>query len=174
MAVSIELRARLDDVQRGLDRAAVVTGSIPREVVQEDVFFNARRGRLFIRREESRAELISYSKAERPHPRPSAYFRQTLSDPDSKERELKDTFGVAARVAKRRWVFEFEGGRIHIDDLGQLGAFVEIAVQTPSKDQVPRSYARLRKMARAMGVREGALIGEEYETLIRKLTDART
>lgn len=168
MPLNIEARAQIEDAERAIHRVAEITGVSPREVAQDDLFFNVHRGRLLLRREQDHSELIFYSKGERKEPRPSAYFRRPVHNAELTERDLASRFGVAARVVKRRWIFEFGDGRIHIDDLGDMGSFLEIAVPAESDATLPRAYAKVRKLARAVGIPESRLVAEEYETLLRE------
>lgn len=167
MPLNVEARAQVDDAPEVIRQVAKVTGASPREVGQEDVFFNVQRGRLMLRREDDHAELIFYSKLERKEPRPSSYFRRPLSNAESTEQELASRFGVRSRIKKRRWVFEFNGGRIHVDDLGPLGSFIEIAVSAANEQMIPRAYAKVRRISNAVGIPDSRLVAEEYETLVR-------
>lgn len=166
MPLSLEIRARVDDAGEAVELVAQVTGTRPEVLDQEDVFFEVHRGRLMLRRESSRAELIFYSKREEASPRLSAYFRRPLGDPDSLEADLTRTFGVRRRVRKRRWLFEFTGARISVDVVESVGAFLEIGIPARDTQAVPQVTAALNKLANALRIDDSKLVSKEYETLL--------
>lgn len=130
--VLAEIRARL---------AAVVSGlSDPERMRQVDTYYRVPRGRLKLRQTERwradgscgpegrSAELIGYDRPHEPGSRWSTY-RVAAVDPGA-ARELHDalalTHDVLVRVTKRREVVHAGATRIHLDEVDDLGAFVEL------------------------------------------------
>lgn len=127
-----EIRSRLAAVDPALPA--------PERMRQVDTYYRVPHGRLKLRRidrvrmdgsidsERGMAELIGYDRPEEQGSRWSAY-RVARIDPlaaGDLDDALALTHEVLVRVAKRRDVVRFGATRVHLDQVDELGAFVEL------------------------------------------------
>ncbi|XP_052863833.1 uncharacterized protein LOC128270452 isoform X3 [Anopheles cruzii] len=129
---NVEIKAKLGGLEafeRLVAIAKQLTGSEGELIVQKDVFFNTSNGRLKLRYlTHKKSELISYDRPDVPGPKLSSYELLELDDPSCMERILASTVGVRGRVSKRRLLFLHDQTRIHLDDVDELGYFLELEV----------------------------------------------
>jgi len=74
---------------------------------------------------DERAELISYVRPDASGPKSSHYYVVPVSEPHLVKRALTDALGVRAEVDKRRMIYLYQNVRIHLDDVRELGTFLE-------------------------------------------------
>lgn len=134
MARNLELKVRCDsdDLHRVLEAIPAVDISDQRQLHQRDTYFVAPTGRLKLRQiaegKVESAELIQYTRPDTAGMRLSTYRRSpilvdaaaTLLD------SLRDALGVLTVVDKVRTVVIWRATRIHLDDVAELGSFVEL------------------------------------------------
>jgi predicted adenylyl cyclase CyaB len=112
--------------------AAVATakklGAIDRGLLQQhDYFFPAPHARLKLRRiNNDAAELISYRRDDSTEARFSDYTIVPIADADLLVAALTTSLGPPRELIKTRHLFIFKSTRIHIDDVKNLGTFVEL------------------------------------------------
>lgn len=160
MPHNLELKAAL----RSIPAAALIARSLPARrtgvLHQTDTYFYAPFGRLKLR--EIRgvgAELIRYSRPDRPGVRRSDYTRTPVKDPATIRRILARTLGVRSVVRKRRVLFRYRNARIHLDAVSRLGTFLEFEVIVDKGlPQARRLMTFLRRQfrIRARDVRPGS------------------
>ncbi|XP_058063918.1 uncharacterized protein LOC131213804 [Anopheles bellator] len=146
---NVEIKAKLGGFEAFKQLVATVeelTGSEGELIVQRDVFFNTSNGRLKLRYlTHKKSELISYDRTDVPGPKLSSYELLELDDPSCMERVLASTVGVRGRVSKRRLLFLHDQTRIHLDDVDDLGFFLELEVVLRS-DQTPEEGKRIAEV----------------------------
>jgi predicted adenylyl cyclase CyaB len=76
---------------------------------------------------------------------------------------LTEAFGVLAVVRKRRDLYLFRDARIHIDDVEDLGTFVEFEV---SGGETPATLATMRELKAAFGICDDSVIKASYSDMI--------
>ncbi len=93
---------------------------------QKDIYFNVPEGRVKIRIEdESRPSLIEYYRPDEHKPRISDYTLTTLEDVDETLENLKRNLGIQVIVEKWRELYFYKNVRIHLDEVNNLGWFLE-------------------------------------------------
>src|SRR2546423_4941755 len=129
MAINVEWKARFNDLQRLGELAEQVAGR-PLEVLKQiDTFFNVARGRLKLRRlSPDHGELIHYHRPDQAGPKQSTYSIVRTSEPDALCETLAAALGVRGVVRKRRWLYLAGQARIHLDEVEELGLFLEVEV----------------------------------------------
>jgi len=129
MPNNIEIKAKLGDYQKTRKLIDHHAGVMPTILHQEDTFFNAPSGRLKLRVQgEDGGQLISYQRADQGGPKLSQYFISRTPDPESLKRVLSTSLGVRGVVRKIRSVFLVDNLRIHLDQVEDLGPFLELEV----------------------------------------------
>ncbi|MCU0612007.1 MAG: class IV adenylate cyclase [Candidatus Eisenbacteria bacterium] len=167
MPRNIEIKARIDDVERALQRARNVAGEAPTLLLQDDTFFNCANGRLKLRiLSDSAGELIFYQRPDTSKPRASDYTVVPTAHPRLLLTALTRVIGVRGRVRKRRWLFAAGRTRIHVDEVEGLGPFLELEVVLCDDDRLGDGIAEARRLMRELGVPEDTLVGGAYVDLL--------
>ena len=137
MARNVEIKAKISpDDKRRIAELASKTGSGPQTLMQTDTFFNTADGRLKLREfADGTAELISYSRSDLAQPRICNYLRFEVEEPTKMKRMLELSTGIQCIVEKHRDVYFIDQARIHLDEVKDLGLFLEIEVVLRS-DQI--------------------------------------
>jgi adenylate cyclase class IV len=129
MAINVEWKARVHDLQNQRELAERIAGSPPALLEQIDTFFAVAHGRLKLRRlSPDRGELIHYWRVDRSGPRQSNYSIVRTAEPDALCDLLASALGVRGVVRKRRWLYLADQVRIHLDKVEGLGHFLEVEV----------------------------------------------
>ncbi|HEY6762811.1 MAG TPA: cytidine deaminase [Baekduia sp.] len=134
---NVELKARDADPEETL-RAALAHGAADQGVLRQvDTYFAAREGRLKLREQRdgaaaATATLIAYARADEPVARTSAYHLVDVPDAAALKAALDASLGTVVAVEKFRRLLLWEGVRIHLDEVGELGTFVELEAVAPA------------------------------------------
>jgi adenylate cyclase len=129
MARNIELKARIESVEKLSPRAAALADHGPTEIVQDDTFFRCDAGRLKLRAfPEGHGDLIFYRRPDEPGPKESSYLIAPVADAEPLRRALELACGVTGRVRKVRTLYLAGRTRIHLDRVEGLGDFLELEV----------------------------------------------
>jgi len=137
MARNVEIKTKISPEDKvRIAELAAKTGSGPQTLVQIDTFFNTADGRLKLREfADGTAELISYTRSDYAEPRVCNYLRFAVEEPAKMKRMLELSTGIQCVVEKRRDVYFIDQARIHLDEVKNLGLFLEIEVVLRS-DQI--------------------------------------
>ena len=143
---NLEIKARVFDVDAVRDAAKAIATEHVGIMWQRDTYFESREGRLKLReiRWENKgdqdpdsvsdsAELIWYLRANNEKTTPSRYRIMTVDDPVGMIMALDSAIGVRDVVEKRREVFLHKNVRIHLDEVKELGHFMELEAVQPDK-----------------------------------------
>jgi homotetrameric cytidine deaminase len=149
---NVELKARDTDPAATLERALALGATDEGVLTQRDTYFERARGRLKLREQdggrEAGARLIAYTRRDGEAARTSAYRLAEVADPAALREALDAALGTLVVVEKRRRLLLFENVRIHLDEVRDLGSFVELeGVAAPDSD-LSREHelvARLRE-----------------------------
>lgn len=132
---NLELKVRLPQAELGLvrDRLPTLGASEPDIQQQEDRYFVVSDGRLKLRTVahgsgETRAELIAYRRPDEHGPRWSSYAITQLARDQvaSLAATLAQVLPERVVIRKRREIYLYGATRIHLDDVQELGTFVEL------------------------------------------------
>jgi len=166
-ARNIELKARLADLARARDTAARL-GARPLGILRQvDTYFTCAQGRLKLRQIDDReACLIAYERPDRADAKASDYHLVPVADADALLAALSVACGVVAVVAKRRELWMYENVRIHLDDVAELGSFLEFeAVLGPDHDD-RQGESQLALLRAAFEIPNSDLLARSYVDLL--------
>jgi predicted adenylyl cyclase CyaB len=148
-------------------RALEVTCSGPELLVQRDTFYTVRRGRLKLREfGDETAELIYYERPDKLGPKTSIYTRTQISDAASMRELLGRVLETKAVVSKRRQVFLAGRTRIHLDEVDDLGTFLEVEVVLAEHETDSDGERIASALMEQLGVRQEDLIEQAYVDLL--------
>ncbi len=154
---NIEFKTRLVDWDAARRIAAAVATSSLAVEHQTDTYFVAANGRLKLREIERRgAWLIGYERPDGHETRGSDYRLIPIYEPADLKAALATTLGIRVIVRKRREIYLVDNVRIHLDQVEDLGEFLEFeAVLGPILDD-----ARGREQVAALVARFREALGE--------------
>jgi adenylate cyclase class IV len=170
---NIEIKCTCADLAAVRRRAEALGARDAGVLVQVDTFFVAPRSRLKLRDfGDGRAELISYVRADRTDARASDYVVAPVAEPDALARALTMALGTIGIVRKRRQLYLYKHTRIHLDDVTDLGTFVELeTVLTDIDDEA--GHRELREIAAALGLHPDDHVAKPYIELLAAMHAVR-
>jgi adenylate cyclase class IV len=173
MAQNIEIKARARDFARQYGLAERLADGPVTVIRQRDVFFEVPRGRLKLRYfSEDEAELIAYHRADDVAPKTSEYEIYPCPRPVALERTLALLLPVRGTVEKTRHLFMVGQTRIHLDEVVDLGGFLELEVVLRPGQTAAEGQAVARELMRALEIDEGDLQRTAYIDLLARLNRA--
>ena len=127
------------------------------------------RGRLKVRAfSDGSGELISYDRADQQGPKESVYTRVACEDARALSQALGGVLSVRGIVAKEREVFLVGRTRVHLDQVENLGCFVELEVVLAPGEPADQGYLEAHNLLRLLQIPERALVAEAYIDLLEK------
>ena len=175
--MNVELKARDGDPETTAARCLELGAEDRGFLEQRDSYFSTRRGRLKLREQgKDGSELIAYGRPDDVEPAESAYVLAPVSQPELMIEALDQALGAPlVVVSKRRHLFLWEGVRIHLDEVEDLGTFIEFeAVLEPGSgpEAITAAHHKLARLRRELGVADEALIGGGYADLLVEAPEA--
>jgi predicted adenylyl cyclase CyaB len=140
MPLNLEIKVRCSD----LSEAEITAKSIPAifsgVLYQTDTYFLLPKGRLKLRElRGSPAQLIYYFRGEEDIKRFSNYDIHFSEAPDSLKIVLNKALGIRSVVTKKRTLYLYGETRIHLDEVEELGNFIEFEVPVIESDENAQS-----------------------------------
>ncbi|MFZ1040710.1 MAG: class IV adenylate cyclase [Anaerolineales bacterium] len=169
MPTNIEIKARVRDFA-DLKRRAEAISESPVEVIrQEDTFFVTSKGRLKLRLlAPDRAQLVFYERPDRDGPKRSDYFVFNTNDPENLKTALRLALGIRGVVRKTRYLYMVGQTRIHIDNVEELGQFMELEVVLRDDQSDDEGQTIANDLMKRLGVGPTDLIEGAYMDLLEK------
>ena len=129
MPSNIEIKAKVRNLSRLKELVEGLSDVSGEWIRQEDTFFHTSRGRLKLRVfSPTRGELIYYERADSSGPKPSKYSISKTDHPDALKDILASALGIQGVIRKKRLLYMVGQTRIHLDEVEDLGHFVELEV----------------------------------------------
>ncbi len=132
-ARNLELKVRVDAPALATAATRLAAGGAVATLRQVDAYFGVPHGRLKLRQSEPTvgepaAELIAYHRPNLDGPRWSAYHRAAVAPAEAPAlaAALTETVGLLVVVTKTRRVGLVKRTRVHLDEVDDLGSFVEL------------------------------------------------
>ncbi|MFD0929641.1 class IV adenylate cyclase [Methylophilus glucosoxydans] len=167
MPRNIEIKAHIESVQALLPKAASISDEGPIEITQDDTFFSCENGRMKLRTfSESEGELIFYRRSNQQGPKESYYVRSPTSSPHILREALTQAYGQVGRVQKLRTLFLAGRTRIHLDQVKDLGHFLELEVVLQEGESAEQGVKEAHALMVQLGVEPSQLIEGAYVDLL--------
>jgi adenylate cyclase, class 2 len=164
---NLELKARCADLERAARAALELGARLEWTKRQTDTYFHVPRGRLKLREADgASAELIAYERLDHPEVRESAYHLVPVPDAGRLKAALTACLGVRVTVAKQRTLYLWHNVRVHLDNVENLGTFLEFEAVLRTPDDEAASPTRLAQIAEALGIRDEDRISQSYSDLL--------
>lgn len=169
MAKNIEIKASLKNINYCINTAKSLSDSDPEVIKQEDYFFNCEHGRLKLRFLSSdKGKLIFYNRKNDNGPKTSEYFISETNEPDKLLHVLEKSYGVRGVVKKTRKLFFIGRTRVHIDQVENLGDFLEFEVVLSDGEDTNDAKQEAHRLMDLFGIEKDSLIDCAYIDLINK------
>ena len=166
---NLELKAAYADLARA-EHVAVQNGAEPGgDLHQIDTYFHVAEGRLKLREiNQAGGELIFYRRPEADATRFSDYYTAPVADCEAMGKVLALCLGVRKRVEKVRRLYLYQGARIHLDRVANLGTFIEFEVPVLAGEPGAGEAARriMDELMGAFGIQASDAIRASYSELL--------
>jgi predicted adenylyl cyclase CyaB len=136
---------------------------------QTDTYFDAKKGRLKLREGNIENNLIHYIREDKAGSKQSSVsLYQT--NPESELKEiLTKSLGTSCVVDKQREIYFIENVKFHIDNVKDLGTFVEIeAIDTDGKISKERLQEQCNYYIKLLEINAKDLISDSYSDLLQR------
>ena len=138
------------------------------QVHQVDTYFPVGQGRLKVRVVEGAqmGTLIFYDRTDQAGPKRSRVNLLQVADPNQVRTLLAEALGVLVEVRKRRRIFRWGQVQIHLDEVEELGAFLEFERPIEAPEEEKRAQAEFATLRRALDLRDQDLVVGSYSDLL--------
>ncbi|MFP4334653.1 MAG: class IV adenylate cyclase [Wenzhouxiangella sp.] len=167
MPRNIEIKARVADRTVLEQRAAALADQGPISIFQDDTFFICPEGRLKLRDfGDGCGELIFYTRADATGPKTSFYRIAPTNDPAALRETLRLALGERGRVVKQRTLYLAGRTRIHLDQVEDLGDFMELEVVLAEGEDEAAGRREADQLMDQLGIAPGQLVEGAYLDLL--------
>jgi predicted adenylyl cyclase CyaB len=170
---NIELKAKVENfrtLRKLLNKAGATRKGM---LLQEDMYFNCRGGRLKLRTIDNKhSELIYYKRPDKSGSKLSTYDRCPIANGQVKtlRKILKETRGESVNVAKKRELWMYGNTRVHLDIVKELGTFIELETVV-NKKTIPQAKAEHKKVAQLLQISKLPKVRWSYSDLLMRGKD---
>ncbi|XP_068159423.1 uncharacterized protein [Drosophila tropicalis] len=173
---NVEIKARIpggsEDFERRLDIARKLTGDKQGTlIVQRDVFFNSPQGgRLKLRylQAPARSQLVFYDRPDVAGPKLSKFNKIEVDEPAVLEKILAQSNGTLGVLAKERLLFIHEQTRIHLDNVKDLGYYMEFEVCLKPEQTLEEGQVIADELTKTFEIEQKDLMTGSYFDALRK------
>jgi predicted adenylyl cyclase CyaB len=139
--------------------------------IQTDTYFKVAKGRLKLREGNIENNLIYYERNNDTGPKDSHFQLIKIEDAKNLKDVLAKTNGIKAVVNKKREIYYIKNVKFHIDEVMNLGSFVEIEAGNMladfSKEQLK---AQCEQYLQLFEIQESDLINISYSDMLLNLS----
>ena len=134
---------------------------------QTDTYFRVDGGRLKLREGSIENALIYYRRDDKTGPKESD-VRLFKTEPNSALKSiLSESLGVLVVVEKKREIYFIKNVKFHLDEVAELGSFVEIeAIDEDGSIRIEELDAQCNKYLAMFGIEETDLISNSYSDML--------
>lgn len=169
MPSNIEIKARASNLEQMRRLVEQLADGPPQTVFQHDVFFNVSYGRLKLRTfSEHCGELIFYERPDCTEPKQCDYQICGTSDPRRLREVLSAALSESVVVRKKRTVFLVGQTRVHLDEVEDLGAFVELEVVLQPGQSPAEGHEIANDLMAKLRIDEADLVPFAYADLLQR------
>ena len=148
MATNLELKVKLDSPEEMIRIVKEIKAEFKGELKQVDVYYKIKDSLLKLRLEDGTQTLIKYSRNEKPGDRWSDFQLISLGKNDARQ-FLSGILEEETVIEKKRLLYYYDGTRIHIDTVKDLGSFLEFETHViVSREDAVRRFNTLLGLLR--------------------------
>ena len=125
MALNLELKIKTISHEEIIEKINLNSGEYIDTLLQKDTYYKIKKGLLKLREQKGEFQLVKYIRNEKEGERWSDYSLLFLSG-QNVYKYLSDLFEVETIVEKERKLYIYKNTRIHLDEVNNLGKFLEL------------------------------------------------
>jgi len=166
--MNIEIKAHVLDTGRLSATVEAMSDTAAEVLNQQDVFFEVATGRLKLRiMGDGRGELIHYDRPDIDGPKVSRYLIAPTTAPAVLLTILSRVLPIVGTVRKQRLLFRVGQTRIHLDEVEDLGDFVELEVVLRSDQTEEEGVAIAEDLMSRLEIPREQLVRRAYMDLLQ-------
>ena len=167
MPINIEIKARAENFHHQRERAAQLAHGHEEILYQEDIFFQAPKGRLKLRIfSQEKGQLISYHREDSFGPKASQYHIFETTKPIELRTVLSASLNILGCVRKKRFLYLTGQTRIHFDQVEELGPFIELEVVLKEGQNEKDGHDIATTLMKQLGISKESLLEKAYVDLL--------
>jgi adenylate cyclase class 2 len=160
---NVELKARDPDPSASFEVCRALGAEDRGKIMQRDTYFAVTHGGLKLREEEpGRPHLIQFERASEPQQRESRYRIAEVNDGEAMCSVLAAAIGIRGVVVKHRHLLLLRTVRVHLDEVEQLGAFIELEAVAPPESDLAFEHQLVVELREALGITDERLVPLGY------------
>jgi predicted adenylyl cyclase CyaB len=165
---NIEIKARITNPSGMKEKIKKFAHTFLGSDHQVDTYFSTKSGRMKLRESQlSGNYLILYRRDDKSGPRSSVYETIPIDRSAEVKSLLGNLLGLEIVVEKKRDIFLFENVRIHIDEVKNLGDFLEFEAVMDNKHQNhDREINKVNKLMKILEISNADLVAKSYQDLL--------
>ncbi len=169
MSKNIEIKARYPDLEKAENIARRLGAKFLGKDFQTDTFFNVPNGRLKLRESLLSGNiLIPYLRSDQKEAKEARYVLLPVKDVSTTKALFGEILGERLIVEKTRRIYLLENIRIHLDEVTNLGNYLEFEAVIDAKHPEEESQATLDELLEKFGVQVEHLIAGAYADLLQE------
>lgn len=134
---------------------------------QVDTYFKVNHGRLKLREGNIENSLIHYNRPDQSGPKKSEVILYQTAQDTSLKQTLTAALGVLAKVDKHRSIYFIDNVKFHLDEVKNLGNFVEIeAIDTDGSRSENQLKAQCEQYIQLFEIKKEDLLENSYSDLV--------
>ena len=165
---NIELKTRCNDLGIALAVVLKLSPLVDTGVQHQiDTYFPVPHGRLKLREITGvKSELIWYDRSNEARSRKSDYRLTPITHPAELKASLIASLGVRGQVIKNRHVLLWHNVRIHLDQVENLGQFIEFEAVISQGQDESTGHARLAHLCEILNLTQTDYLTQSYADLL--------
>ena len=169
MGKNIEIKARCADLKRVRKLLKQLPARLEGTDRQTDTFFQVTEGRFKLRESSLYgALLIPYLRSDSKGPKSSEYTLIQTPEALKTKNLLSRILGVRGVIEKKREIYVYRNVRIHLDQVKNLGAFIEFEAVVSPHDNESTSHSNIDYLMNYLKIAEKDLISGAYIDILEK------
>lgn len=167
MPSNIEIKARVNDISKLRKLAKSLATETVQLLLQEDIFYNNKNGRLKLRIfSENLGNLIHYERPNASNAKLSSYLLYETKKPIELRNLLSTSLGEIISVKKKREVYIVGQTRVHLDEVEELGTFMELEVALLDKQTANEGKLIIANLMEKLEISSKDLVSVAYADLL--------
>lgn len=164
---NIEIKARCENLAFVRNKLHKLKADFKGVDHQIDTYYNSREGRLKMREGNIETNLIHYNRPNQSGPKQSDFTLFKTDNPEGLKDILSKSMGVKVVVDKKREIYFIKNVKFHIDEVQELGNFVEIEVTDMKGDRtVQEMQVVCEEYMQILNIKSNDLLQVSYNDLL--------
>lgn len=165
--INIEIKAHSSQSEKIIAQLEALQADYRGEDHQIDTYFNVTKGRLKLRQGNIENALIHYNRNNQEGPKTSHITYYKPLESEDLKATLQAALGILIVVDKKRKIFFIDNVKFHVDEVAELGSFVEIeAIDKTGAIGKEKLQQQCQYYMQLFGINTKDLIAVSYSDLL--------